>query len=368
MSSEESIKLENDDNSIYDELDNLISYKRRSNYLDWFDVENDEANIELDYMLNKRMCYEYFISSCSNCDDCVSKNQDFPQNIPDENENIFNISNSNTQIIPNSIEKSPSVTKTKSECESIFSNNNLLISNIFASENVMNSSSEYKTMMILDNCCYKGKLENIPIVSSRISNGLGYRHEQALHNNNNNNNYYESRFTIRPNIFKRCTCLHDKLPCRNNKSFYYSILFHYLKGRNYLENYREENLLQYSYNIKYELKYPVDPCDEIGLRNFEEKNNIGLNIFYMFNENKIKLLRTTQYTNHKPQLEIINLLFHRSDKRIVHYYYIEYLKPIMNLYNKELKLKKTSIICKYCLKCFYKKRDYEDHLKSFTNM
>lgn len=365
MSSEESIKLENDDSSIYDELDSLISYKRRSNYFDWFDVENDEANIELDWISNKRMCYEYAISSYNNCDESPSENQYFPQNISAEKGYVSDILNSNTQIIPNTIEKSSPVAKPESECESIVSNNNLLISNVFACENVISSASEYKTKLMLDNCCYKGRLENIPIVSSRISNGLGYRHEKALHNNNN---YYESRFTIRPNIFKRCTCLHDKLPCTNNKSFYYSILFHYLKGRNYLENYREEKLLQYSYNIKYELKYPVDPCDEIGLRNFEEKNNLGLNIFYMYNENKIELLRTTQYTNHKPQVEIINLLFHRSEKRIVHYYYIEYLKPIMNLYNKELKLKKTSQICKYCLKCFYKKKDYEDHLKSFLNL
>lgn len=360
MSIIEDMSLANDDDLIYSELGSLNETKRKYNFLDLYNVQNTEIDF-----ISKRRCFEYGISTNNNCEEFLSIKVDpFSPNIPEVKCDIFNIPD--LYIEPHGIEKSSLIPKDECDSDAKLLIKNLSLCNSYLNNNIQNSSLDLNNKMKFDNCYFKGNLESIPIVPSLITNIYRFRHEEAL---NSKSSFYESKYTARPNLFKGCTCLHDKIPCTNNKSFYYCILFHYQKNRNYLENYREENLLQYKDHIKYELpKYPVDPCDEISIRKFEENNHIGVNIFYVSNENKIDVLRTSQYgKSHQPDIEIINLLFHRSSARVARYYYIEYLKPIMKKYSKD-SIKKSSRICMYCLKTFNKKKDYDNHINSFVNM
>lgn len=158
---------------------------------------------------------------------------------------------------------------------------------------------------------------------------------------------FESKYTNRPNFFKKKTCIRDKLPCDDNKSFLYCIAYHISQKYTYLQDYKKSTLDKYIININDEyLTYPVNPIDENQLFNFEINMKIGINIFYMIKQNKIGILRKTSFKDHSQKLDVVNMLFHKSSQRTIKYLYIASLTTILGyVYNQNMKNKHVCPLC-----------------------
>lgn len=173
---------------------------------------------------------------------------------------------------------------------------------------------------------------------------------------------YESKELKRPKIFKQKTCIHDNLPCTDNQSFLFNILYHICNKSGYLHDYNENYLLQYKNRINDNcLSYPVNPLNIEMLKEFEIVNNIGINIFGMKNEDeKIELLYHTSFFNHNNN-NIVNVLYYEKS-RMCRYFYIKFLKTIVGMMNNDSNMKNKQV-CPNCVKIFDTALKYRKHLQ-----
>lgn len=173
---------------------------------------------------------------------------------------------------------------------------------------------------------------------------------------------YESKELKRPRIFKQKTCIHDNLPCSNNRSFLFNILYHICNKNGYLHDYNEKYLLQYKNRINDDcLSYPVNPLNIEMLKEFEIVNNIGINIFGMKNEDiTIKLLYQTSFSNHNNN-NIVNVLYYEKNG-ICRYFYIKFLKTVVGIMNNDSNMKNKQV-CPNCVKIFDTALKYRKHLQ-----
>lgn len=171
---------------------------------------------------------------------------------------------------------------------------------------------------------------------------------------------FESKYTNRPNFFKKKTCIRDKLPCDDNKSFLYCIAYHISQKYTYLQDYKKSTLDKYIININDQyLTYPVNPIDEYQLFHFEINMKIGINIFYMIQQNKIGILRKTSFKDHSQKLDVVNMLFHKSSQRTIKYLYIASLTTILGyVYNQNMKNKH---VCPLCLQILDTAKKLQQH-------
>lgn len=178
---------------------------------------------------------------------------------------------------------------------------------------------------------------------------------------------FESKYTNRPPFFKKKTSIRDKLPCQDNKSFLYCIAYHFSQKFTYLQDYKKNTLDKYINRINdQDLSYPVNPIDENQLIRFEKNVNIGINIFYMIQHNKIGILRKTSFKDHSHKTDVVNMLFHKSSDRTVKYLYIASLPTILGfVYNKNMKNKH---VCSLCLQILDTAKKLELHNQLNTSL